>query len=33
MVRWTGATRDGDLTGASFPAWLLDLFAAADGPC
>ena len=26
MARWTSATRDGDLTGASFPAWLLDLF-------
>jgi ATP-dependent DNA helicase DinG len=26
MARWAGATRDGDLTGASFPAWLLDLF-------
>ena len=26
MVRWTSATCDGDLTGASFPAWLMDLF-------
>ena len=25
MARWAGATPDGDLTGASFPAWLLDL--------
>ena len=25
MARWAGATRDGDLTGSSFPAWLLDL--------
>ncbi|MDB3891821.1 ATP-dependent DNA helicase [Alphaproteobacteria bacterium] len=25
MARWAGATSDGDLTGASFPAWLLDL--------
>jgi ATP-dependent DNA helicase DinG len=26
MARWAGATSDGDLTGSSFPAWLLDLF-------
>lgn len=26
MARWAGATSDGDLTGPSFPAWLLDLF-------
>lgn len=26
MARWASATRDGDLTGTSFPAWLLDLF-------
>ena len=25
MARWAGASSDGDLTGASFPAWLLDL--------
>jgi ATP-dependent DNA helicase DinG len=25
MARWASATRDGDLTGSSFPAWLLDL--------
>ena len=25
MARWAGVTRDGDLTGSSFPAWLLDL--------
>ncbi len=25
MARWAGATDDGDLTGASFPAWLTDL--------
>ena len=25
MARWAGATNDGDLTGASFPAWLTDL--------
>merc|ERR1712185_566325 len=25
MARWAGATNDGDLTGATFPAWLTDL--------
>ena len=25
MARWAGASTDGDLTGASFPAWLMDL--------
>ena len=25
MARWAGASDDGDLTGASFPAWLTDL--------
>ncbi|MDB2324190.1 ATP-dependent DNA helicase [Alphaproteobacteria bacterium] len=25
MARWAGASDDGDLTGASFPAWLMDL--------
>ncbi|MGQ9366816.1 ATP-dependent DNA helicase [Azospirillum sp. ST 5-10] len=25
MVRWAGATRDGDLTGGDFPGWLVDL--------
>ena len=25
MARWAGASNDGDLTGASFPAWLIDL--------
>jgi ATP-dependent DNA helicase DinG len=30
MARWAGATGDGDLTGASFPAWLLDLFGRAQ---
>ena len=25
MARWAGATADGDLTGATFPAWLTDL--------
>ena len=26
MSRWAGTTNDGDLTGSSFPAWLIDLF-------
>ncbi len=26
VARWAEATRDGDLTGADFPAWLADLF-------
>ena len=26
MVRWAGATRDGDMVGGDFPAWLVDLF-------
>ncbi len=30
MTRWAFATIDGDLTGASFPAWLLDLFGRAQ---
>ncbi len=30
MVRWAGASSDGDLTGASFPAWLLDLLGRAQ---
>ena len=30
MARWAGASNDGDLTGASFPAWLLDLFGRAQ---
>lgn len=30
MARWAGATDDGDLTGASFPAWLLDLLGRAQ---
>jgi ATP-dependent DNA helicase DinG len=30
MARWAGASSDGDLTGASFPAWLLDLFGRAQ---
>jgi len=30
MARWAGASRDGDLTGASFPAWLLDLLGRAQ---
>ena len=30
MARWAGASNDGDLTGASFPAWLLDLFGCAQ---
>jgi ATP-dependent DNA helicase DinG len=25
MVRWTAATRDGDLSGGDFPGWLVDL--------
>ena len=25
MARWAGATRDGDMTGGDFPAWLADL--------
>lgn len=25
MARWTAATRDGDMTGGDFPAWLADL--------
>ena len=25
MARWTAATRDGDMTGGDFPAWLIDL--------
>ncbi|MEQ8442412.1 MAG: ATP-dependent DNA helicase [Alphaproteobacteria bacterium] len=25
MARWAGATRDGDMTGGDFPAWLVDL--------
>ena len=25
MARWIGASQDGDLSGASFPAWLVDL--------
>lgn len=25
MARWTAATRDGDMTGGDFPAWLVDL--------
>ena len=25
MARWIGTTQDGDLSGASFPAWLVDL--------
>ena len=25
MARWAGATRDGDMTGGDFPAWLSDL--------
>ena len=25
MARWAAASDDGDLTGASFPAWLMDL--------
>ena len=28
MARWTAASEDGDLTGASFPAWLVDLVGA-----
>ena len=30
MARWAGASSDGDLTGASFPAWLLDLLGRAQ---
>jgi ATP-dependent DNA helicase DinG len=30
MARWAGASNDGDLTGVSFPAWLLDLFGRAQ---
>jgi ATP-dependent DNA helicase DinG len=30
MARWAGASNDGDLTGASFPAWLLDLLGRAQ---
>ena len=30
MARWAGATNDGDLTGASFPAWLMDLLGRAQ---
>ena len=26
MARWAGATRDGDMIGGDFPAWLVDLF-------
>jgi ATP-dependent DNA helicase DinG len=25
LARWAGATRDGDMTGGDFPAWLVDL--------
>src|SRR3546814_11878734 len=25
MARWVAATRDGDMTGGAFPAWLVDL--------
>src|SRR3546814_8125673 len=25
MARWVAATRDGDMTGGDFPAWLVDL--------
>ena len=25
MARWASASPDGDLTGANFPAWLVDL--------
>ncbi|WP_319637413.1 ATP-dependent DNA helicase [Pacificispira spongiicola] len=25
LARWVGATRDGDMTGGDFPAWLVDL--------
>ena len=30
MARWAGTSSDGDLTGASFPAWLLDLLGRAQ---
>jgi len=30
MARWAGASDDGDLTGASFPAWLTDLLGRAQ---
>ena len=30
MARWAGASNDGDLTGASFPAWLIDLLGRAQ---
>ena len=30
MARWARASNDGDLTGASFPAWLIDLFGRAQ---
>ena len=26
MARWIGSSKDGDLTGTDFPAWMLDLF-------
>ncbi len=26
LARWAGATRDGDMVGGDFPAWLVDLF-------